>query len=579
MLFPSPPAVASTIKAVVYDGTGSSAEDRLIALTLAGIVNRDAPRLYLRNVYEAWSYGETDDQWQRIYEERGNVEFEELWSIAEVIDRFRSFVNGAITYDPTQVFGSFPGQRFLWQGEYAALIGGLTNRLPMSVERARELGLDVSETVRVEDVFDGDPPITVSARLESDSNPWNTPELSSEDRYLTLLRWGLETLLPRCNPTKFYIREITDFAVQQRMFQVNLAGTDDLDFNSLPPVRAEILERVLSYLHAKNPATVFNVYGWIRPEPLVQWIVSFGASFHETLQANLSWHSVFPVPPRSFSPPAARSSVVAKPLESKYYVAFVASEGDASNWALAFQGGAWLSPARGTVPITWGFNLHLFELFPFVAAYYYDTATANDGFVAVTSPLGYAYPDSWPEEVLVGENGAIALSRRLMERFDIWNVYAYKHYAPRAVTTFRGREIRNNFLFDKLAAFQSAAGVKLTLLFDPAMPSQCPNATYGALLFNHVNDGTFYGDVSNLEQAAARIVGILKKKSKPAFVLAGYQRLRGEEFDGRLGRSDLTVARLVQLMALIKGDLTVGQDVEFVTVDQFQALLPQSLQR
>ena len=40
------------INAVIYDGTGTSLENRHIAMTLAGIVNRDAPRLYLLNVYE-----------------------------------------------------------------------------------------------------------------------------------------------------------------------------------------------------------------------------------------------------------------------------------------------------------------------------------------------------------------------------------------------------------------------------------------------------------------------------------------------------------------------------------------------
>ena len=108
----------------------------------------------------------------------------------------------------------------------------------------------------------------------------------------------MERLLPRCNPHGFDIREITDFAVQRRFFQVNLAGTGDLDLSSMPAARADILERILEFMQGENPINVFHIYGWIRPEPMTQWFACFGVSFRETLLGNLSWHSSFPVPPR-----------------------------------------------------------------------------------------------------------------------------------------------------------------------------------------------------------------------------------------------------------------------------------------
>jgi len=64
----------SAFGAIVYDGSGQTTEDKLIAMTLAGIVNRTAPRLYLRNVYETWSYNQTDEVWEEAYKTNGGVQ-------------------------------------------------------------------------------------------------------------------------------------------------------------------------------------------------------------------------------------------------------------------------------------------------------------------------------------------------------------------------------------------------------------------------------------------------------------------------------------------------------------------------
>ena len=170
--------------------------------------------------------------------------FDSVASLSSLVNKFRSFLTSAITYDPNRTFGNFSGQSFRWQAEYAALIGGLTNRLPLISSNAAALGLEVSDSVLVTDSFDGDPSIWVSGKLESASHSWNNTSLTEEQRYLNMLNWGITKLLPRCNPSKFYIREITDWTISKKMFQVNLAGTDDLDLNSMPTPRADILENI-----------------------------------------------------------------------------------------------------------------------------------------------------------------------------------------------------------------------------------------------------------------------------------------------------------------------------------------------
>lgn len=557
--------------AVVYDGSGQLAEDKMLAMTLAGIVNRDAPRLYLRNVYETWSYNQTDELWETAYKTTGGVQFTVITNTNALVQYFKSYIKGAITYDATLTYGNFSGQSFRWQAEAAAMLGGLTDCIPVS---STNTAIDINKptTIDLPDYFNGQATIQVSSKLELASHSWNNASLTLEQRYFAWLDWALDNLLPRCNTSKFYIREITDWAVNQRMFQLNLAGTEDLRFTSLTDEKAAKIERVMNYLKAKRPNEIFHVYGWMRPEPLVQWISAYGGSFHETLLSNLSWHHVFPVDANFNYQRPADINFASVPLENKYYVLFVSSEGDAGNWNIGFQGGAWQSTTRGQVPLAWGFNLQMFEEFPFVGQYYYRTATANDGFMAVSTPLGYAYPDVFPTSYLPD---AKAKTTALMDKFNVNSVYAYKHYNGAGSSVYRGITISNNFDFSKLGAFAEQTNAQMTMLFDPGLMTQKAYTNYGGLLYNHVNDDTFYADFSNLTTVRDRIVSKLSGKSKPRFLLAGYERFRYD--NATLATNDITLPRLKTLMESIKADATVGADIEFVTPEKFTYLLRKSL--
>ena len=566
---------ADPIQAIIYNGTGKPLEHKLASMTLAGIVNREEPRLYLLNVYETWSYNQTDESWRDIYQQDGNVVFTEISDFQQLVDHFENDINGAITYDPSLTYGNFTGQNFRWQAEVAAMLGGLTDCIPLPYTDNTTV-INRPDSVWVPDHFHGKDPIRVSAKLELPDHPWNNTELEQEQRYFLALDWALETLLDRTNPRKFYLREITDWAASQRMFQLNLAGTESLNFYSLSDEKAEKIETVMTYLRDSHPDEIFNVYGWMRPEPLVQWISGWGGSFHETLLSNLSWHHIFPADDDyHYTRPSAVNPEDIE-LEDKHYVLFIGSEGDAGNWVAGFQSGAWHSFARGDVPIGWGFNLHMFDQFPFLAQYYFNTATENDGFIAVTHPLGYAYSDMFPESFLPD---AIEQSAELLSRYNIPSVYAYKHYNGAGVSTYRGVVISNNYDFHKLGSFAEATGTELTFLFDPALQTQRVYTQFGGLLFNHVNDGTFYGNVTDLNAAAERIRNQLVNQNTPNFLLAGYQRFRQDGTNvGGNNPADITVPRLKTLMNLIKSDPDIGDKVEFVTPEKFTWLLQKSLE-
>lgn len=564
-------AYTSAREAILYDGSGQSAEDKLIAMTLAGIVNREEPRLYLRNVYETWSYSQTDELWENEYKTTGGVNFTEIKNINALVQYFKSFMKGAITYDASLTYGNFSGQSFRWQAEAAAMLCGLTDCIPVPSTNTT-IDINKPDMIDVPDYFNGQSTIQVSAKLELSMHSWNNSSLNTEQRYFAWLDWALNNLLTRCNTSKFYIREITDWAVNQRMFQLNLGGTEELRFTSLSDEKAAKIERVMNYMKEKKPNEIFHVYGWMRPEPLVQWVSAYGGSFHETLLSNLSWHHIFPVNAYFEYNRPADVNPASVNLENKYYVLFIASEGDAGNWNIGFQGGAWQSATRGQVPVAWGFNLQMLDEFPFIGQYYYRTATANDGFMAVSTPLGYAYPDVFPTSYLPD---AKAKTIALMDKFNVNSVYAYKHYNGAGSSEYRGITISNNFDFTKLGTFSEQTGSQMTMLFDPGLQTQRAYTNYGGLLYNHVNDDTFYANFLNLTTVKDRIVSKLNGKTKPRFLMAGYERMRQD--NSNLESNDITLPRLKTLMESIKADPTIGNDVEFVTPEKFTYLLRKSL--
>lgn len=559
------PSFFCTGQAFVYNGATNTRAENLAAMTIAGIVNRDSARLYLQNVFEPWCYNLTDEKWKLAFINEG-VTFTPINTIQELIQIFDSRLKGAVLYSDQAYYSNFPGQSFLWQGEFAAMLGGLSDCVPIPVGKEAAWGYYASDSIVLLS-YSGSDSLKMPSDLTLAMWPWNNA--ASEDQYLDMLDWGYVNILPLCNPTCFFLREITDWPISQKMFQLDLAGNEpnSLNFYSLSERKAQLIENLLNYFHNLNPGALFDIYGWMEPEPLVQWLSAKGATFHESMQANLSWFHAFQVPDTL----PERASLVNPEdlvLQRKYYILFIGSEGDAGSWNVGFQGGAWNSPKRGEVPVGWGFNLHFFEKFPYLAYYYNKNATANDGFISMISPLGYTYSDVLPPSTL---DSAIQIANARHEKFRMQVAYAYKHYNGQGSSLYRGVEISNYYDTAKMNYFYRNAGFETTFLFEPKLFTQTAYDN-GIVLFNHINDNTFYGDISNLTAKKAEIVDRLKRKEPPYFYLAGYQRMVGEYFPYP-SDENLSMTNLVELKQLLEADPDVGERVEFVTPERFNLLL------
>lgn len=578
---------STPLKCYIFDGSGLNANDKLTALTIAGIVNRDTSRLYLIGIRSSWSFSLADSYyWIEAYKNYGGATFEFIYGIDNLIRKFKYKINGAIIYDTTKYFSNFSGQSFLWQGEVATMIGALCDRIPMSEKKAQNLGLDIQDSVVIKDYFDNDAEIKFPAKLNQTHHIWNSNIYTNEYQYYKLLEICIEKILSLCNPFKISNREVTDYYVKERMFMMDLGATepDGLDFSKLPEQRAKIIEDCLKYLKNKYPNKIKHFYGWINPEPLVQWISAYGFSFHESNVPNMSFHSSFPIDSTfKFINKSKELSATDTLLEDKYYVIILGSEGDACNWVNTFQAGAWLSNKRGSIPINWGWNLQIFDDCPFLAYYYYKTQTVKDGFVSVLSPLGYIYTDVLPSETF---NVAIEKSKNLMKKYGVDIIYGYKHYCGSGTCNYRGISISNNYNLNNYSFFQNSIDAKMTFVFEPLLPNQQSKVYNNHLFFGHCpaygsgDVQTFYAPAysgnNDITVFANRIINYLKNKPKPYFMFGGYQRLRQDNnFSSRTDPSDVDInlTMLEQMYNKVYSDPTIGKDVQFVTVDKFYYLL------
>lgn len=90
----------------------------------------------------------------------------------------------------------------------------------------------------------------------------------------------------------------------------------------------------------------------------------------------------------------------AKPaLENKLYVAFILSDGDNLQYVEHLMRKLWSNPDRGAVPIGWTLSPAMLDAMPGALNYYWQSATGNDNLISGPSGYGYAYPNSWPDQV------------------------------------------------------------------------------------------------------------------------------------------------------------------------------------
>ncbi|HVB62838.1 MAG TPA: GxGYxYP domain-containing protein [Ktedonobacteraceae bacterium] len=117
-----------------------------------------------------------------------------------------------------------------------------------------------------------------------------------------------------------------------------------------------------------------------------------------------TWTAIAPAAPpargASLPPSPVGADLSRPPIPGKVYLSFTVSDGDNLQYIQHRMLRLWRDPARGSFPLGWTFSPIMAQAAPAMSAWYLDTATPNDELMAGPSGAGYMFPSYWPADQL-----------------------------------------------------------------------------------------------------------------------------------------------------------------------------------
>ena len=422
--------------------------------TLQGIVNRDAPRLYLLGDHPRGGAPGVDEFWLNVYREPGqpygwlaNTELIELANLEDVLEIFADDLRGVVLWDPT-----VPATL-----NVATTIAGVED---VAVLRA---GSDIDPQVLAHlpvqqslvGLFAPDAMTLPNSDTPSTGSPKANAYLWAKENYLDSGRANPQFLAYLLDgwPARRYAEGLMtrggtyalerDYVVQQRGFAFDLSPwADEMpidDPNQPPGTDANVLRQIMTSAQEQAGGKLIKLWGFIPwyekyathvggahlptdGEWESTWLFSQHGAYLQggggdafgVAMANVSVHKFGPKPAGrpTPQPPTEADLIAAGHLLSngrvnpeRTFVLFYAGDYDLAHPVLALLAGyataGWVDARRGKVPLAWGFNPGLVEDIPAVMSYFYTTATPNDFFTAANSGAGYLNPDGLTEMALL----------------------------------------------------------------------------------------------------------------------------------------------------------------------------------
>ena len=385
----SPRALTYTLPAPNDGAPLTSFNAQVATVALQGLVNRAAPRLFL-DTPVFWTAPQSQQYFLRTYLPSLGFVFTNvsLGLCALLAAVPRGTVAGVALYDDAVLDSS----RWL-----AVTAASLLSLLPVS----RVMLADTASF-----------PCLASLPLSVDYSKMNATLNVTTN--VGAVQWGLAHLRPACDATRAYVAGHSftdahehvdvggdpaiaiglDHAVAERMFVFNLSPD-----TGKYPAHAATWEAVVSSL-VPEPGVVPTLFGWAEPEDAMTMSTSkAGGSVLCDGAPNLSFWAALSLDGGGGAATASLPyNAGHDPVDaSACYVAFQSNEGDTPKIATGLQGGVWLDPRRGSVPIAWGVNPLLLREVPALIAFYASSASANDTWFSATAGAGYAYPWSMPD--------------------------------------------------------------------------------------------------------------------------------------------------------------------------------------
>ena len=384
-----------------------SYDEAIAAASLQGIINRDAPRLYLMS--HNWV---RPQMWFDVFAGEGGWlhgrKRRDLRNLDSVVRLAGERLAGAVIWDP-----NVPATV-----NVATTVAGVEDGVVLSPEMA-EAHLDTWQLPVLRDLrgmFTGDE----TGSSKNDAYRWAIREYLAKGRCSSrLICLYHDAAGHRHGDTAYAV--VRDLPVRNRAFVFDLSPWGDERPGDDPdqPLGLDlqtyrmILRGVLRQSAGKHMTELagffdFNKYANMPSHPSAhdpvptEWetvhLISPYNCYQNTATEfcyNQSFHSQFP-----FAPLKQRRPTKKRAPESKSYIAILMADYDSTFPLYEFMANHWEDEGRGTLPLAWGVNPNLIETYPDVISHYYRTATPNDYFVSDASAAGYMNPNRIPEEYL-----------------------------------------------------------------------------------------------------------------------------------------------------------------------------------
>lgn len=352
-VFPSSPPPAK--KLFVCDVRNLPDDEKLLLVSLQGIVNRLSPSIYL-------IFNPVDERWLAWLKERGDIEeVEIIRNPHTLLSRFREKFKGIIITDPA-LPASIDG---------ATMLAGIENALISSPRIAKYLSKPVLYDLRNK------------FKNNADVYDWANKKLWDKLNHQFIVSLPSNWVVMR------------DYAIAFRAFTFWITGELDGQHPRANPLEGQlVVENVLAQI---PPNT--GVLGIPYAGKGVGIQEEGGVALWSRYAKFLAWSHIPNLTVHSGTKRVTFQQTYAEPLqlENKIYITLLVSDGDAPvNWYDFFLWRYWDDPQKGRFPITWTVGPTVYDVIPDMMDYYFSHATHNDYFVCAFG-AGYAFMDLYAE--------------------------------------------------------------------------------------------------------------------------------------------------------------------------------------
>lgn len=504
--------------------------------TLQGIVNRQAPRLYIFLVNNGSI--DIDRYWWNKYRQPGKWLYGRdtvLYNdIVSLITAYKNDVKGAVVYDPavaatSNIASSIAGTDNLIALRYDTSRNSLYTRVilngPHLPVKVWLLHPDGTSLFNGNGYIPGtDKPSTGSAK--NDAYTWFTTHYLAKGKcntaygaYYIDQQWLKD---PGRAARNHHTLSNHDFFVAKKGFFFDLSPWDDEPATDDPQQQTgtdlHTLKEILLTAYKQNKGKTFAYLGGFPPwafkytqhakgrheDVATEWeyskiisaynafkdadAINYGAlanaSFwqHYPLKQQYpqSWITTTELKRRGYLTAAGKLNI-----NKRNFILFYVGDYDASSWVSQTTPVLWDSPDRGKVPMMWCISPVLQERIPMALDYLRSTATANDYFAAADNGAGYLMPG-----MLQAPRPVSALPDGVNE----WREHNKPYYKRWGLTV-------TGFIIDGQAPGLNAAGLDAYATFSPN--GIVPQKTPPTLLHHHLPVLRADDDINEEDPAAA----------------------------------------------------------------------------